>query len=670
MYDDRLFINDKELDLNINTSVSENYQINDLFSLSDRQTSYTDTFEIPKTDNNINILGGLGLVGNASTAPYTINSLTYFRKGVHIFSKASAYISETSDMFKLNCYFGNNSLFEDVSGLKLSELPISQYDHELNQQNWIDRLNGDVLLYALANYGAQTDNVIVYEYQIPAIKTAFIWEKIFQMAGYSFIYAGRGGRNDYNPFLSDKWLNTYITITSGLEQGTTSEAAMVNLTGLNDRAYNIGSLYRIDIDKFLIHIHEYRLPYEYYIFAILSNVQYLVNGNVKYTARSGSPQIDILKSAYYRFEFTGTIIVQACQELAFRITRSGIVISDTELSVGTNDIAIDTRIYLTAGEDISFQFYAINEEPNENLQWASYVNCVVSEDNRTPVVTMSSYFDSIDQKSFLKDMINYYGLIYRRRGTVYEFMSFRELFDINASYANFNIKTPVNYAVEDWSDKFNIVINEEYNLGDYYQRNNFTYKYDNDADTFANGVITINNRTLEDEGSLIDRIYKAPASSGFVINNETLMDMKHYEIEAEKIKKKTSVPYIFYAARRSGSFSYKQTGGDIKTYTGDYALATFENLAWSSQIPSNLFTLNNVLTRMRLLTCEIKLTEIDIQNLDFFKLKYIKQLGGIFYLNKISNFTNNTVTKCELIQVTQSSAGGQFSDDFSNDFNN
>ena len=43
------------------------------------------------------------------------------------------------------------------------------------------------------------------------------------------------------------------------------------------------------------------------------------------------------------------------------------------------------------------------------------------------------------------------------------------------------------------------------------------------------------------------------------------------------------------------------------------------------------------------------ITPIDIYNIDFFKLKYIEQLGQYFYLNKVVNFRDKKLTKCELI---------------------
>ena len=50
------------------------------------------------------------------------------------------------------------------------------------------------------------------------------------------------------------------------------------------------------------------------------------------------------------------------------------------------------------------------------------------------------------------------------------------------------------------------------------------------------------------------------------------------------------------------------------------------------------------------LEVEIQLSPIEVYNLDFFKLKYLKQYGRYFYLDSIQN-TSGQLSKAILIQV-------------------
>ncbi len=61
--------------------------------------------------------------------------------------------------------------------------------------------------------------------------------------------------------------------------------------------------------------------------------------------------------------------------------------------------------------------------------------------------------------------------------------------------------------------------------------------------------------------------------------------------------------------------------------------------------------LQNVLNKPISITCSLKLTAYDISRLKFNRLKYIQELGGYFYLNKISQYDGSgEPTECELIK--------------------
>lgn len=61
-----LYINGQLADLDSNQAIAQTKQVNDLNSLDNRQTNYTNKFKLPKTANNIRIMGYLTLAGNNS----------------------------------------------------------------------------------------------------------------------------------------------------------------------------------------------------------------------------------------------------------------------------------------------------------------------------------------------------------------------------------------------------------------------------------------------------------------------------------------------------------------------------------------------------------------------------------------------------------------------------
>jgi len=306
---DRLFINGQELDTNPIKKIAENYQVNDLFEFSNRKTSFTNTFSIPKTHRNIDVLQGLGLVGSTSNIPYQLNTLTYFRNGIQVFSNATAIIKETEEDFKCNAYFGNSNLFDVIESKKLSELDLSQFDHVLNPNNYFTYLNGNDMIYAVADYSQSIEQSIDINYQVPSIRTAWLWNKIFAEAGFTYKYAGRGGRNDFNVFLSALWNETYITIDNGIDTSVTKVPKTLQAKGSNIDTYAF--IYRYDWTLGIFGTPFY-IPRNITVPINLKNTTAIDNSLASILIKRRKPRGFLIKqNNYYSIDIKGTIVANA-----------------------------------------------------------------------------------------------------------------------------------------------------------------------------------------------------------------------------------------------------------------------------------------------------------------------------------------------------------------------
>jgi hypothetical protein len=61
--------------------------------------------------------------------------------------------------------------------------------------------------------------------------------------------------------------------------------------------------------------------------------------------------------------------------------------------------------------------------------------------------------------------------------------------------------------------------------------------------------------------------------------------------------------------------------------------------------------ITSIFNKAKLIPVDLWLNAIDVANVDFSKLKYIRQLGGYFLLNKVNGFTKSKPTRVELIEV-------------------
>ena len=94
------------------------------------------------------------------------------------------------------------------------------------------------------------------------------------------------------------------------------------------------------------------------------------------------------------------------------------------------------------------------------------------------------------------------------------------------------------------------------------------------------------------------------------------------------------------------------SGGDFnsESFLFHPCLSTFNGMRWDSLIKIYYGNFNNVLNHMRVYTCEMNLTALDIHQFNFFKRIYIMQLGGIFLPNKIT-FKAHGLAVVELIKI-------------------
>ena len=654
MKTERLYFNGQLVELPNGVQISTNYQIATFKNLEDFQISFTNTITVPSTEKFINILRGYGIEGVQTTAPYRINRVTYYRNGVLQFENASAIITSYDQSFKINIYFQNNALFEIIDGLKISDLQLSQFNHQLNLSKYNELLVDGVLSYPLANYGVQEDEEILFEYQVPAIKTSYLWNKIFADNGFSYVYKGRGNRPDFNPFLSEEWNDARLTFDQGIQPNTKEELEEIDFS-VSGRAQNQFDFVHSDI------------PFE--VFFGLGFDTQRNDSNMYVNGLNGASVFAVNEENYYKIQLGGDVIAADIQECRLEVLKNGIFFTEiATIEQGVNQFSFDERLFLTDGDELLFQFRCTNQESNQTIDLNCDINIEITVDNQFRNINLSEYFNKIGQKEFIKNLANKFGLVFRQVGTVYEFISFKELLTPFANYQSFDALKPVNFVFDDWSDKFNNLVKQETKLSkNWKKRNSLQYKYINKNDNFADSEILIDDQTLENEGTILNSLFFAPRNSNISLPKGRLKRIPLYEVEEEGPKVSKPGAFFITTKKVEGTFKYKQVGANPRTYNGQFQIANFKGLSFV-ELKNKWIQLQSILTRTEKIEAELKLNELDIQSLNWFKLKYIKQLGGLYYINKINNFTNNETTVCELTKVRPFEQIGEFNDDFNDDF--
>jgi len=273
----------------------------------------------------------------------------------------------------------------------------------------------------------------------------------------------------------------------------------------------------------------------------------------------------------------------------------------------------------------------------------------------TTSVSISNFFDNFTQKDFIKSVNQLFGLVFQKeRGTKnYEFILIEEMLNNRTDAL-------------DWSDKLSKLKKQTYRIGSYARTNYFKYTYENDQDNFNDGTLRVENETLSPDKTLFTSKFGSPKKVRTSINRNSLLSMSFYADD----KVNSLKPFLMRVKKidiTDFDFSYK--GTEVKQTTNEGLIATTTGLNFNNLIGKYYLSFGLTINRPLVVDAELVLRNDDIYNLDFFRQVYLKQLGGYFYINKISGYKAGKLTKVQLIRTrNKADTIGEYNDDFNNDF--
>jgi hypothetical protein len=118
----QIFLNGEELDLYKGEVVAITLQINDLGELDKANTSYTNSFKIPRSANNTRIMQNLGIPGNSSRIMYSLNNITILEDSLPILVNGFAKVTEVTPLYySINVYGSEKTFFEKIKNVTVKD---------------------------------------------------------------------------------------------------------------------------------------------------------------------------------------------------------------------------------------------------------------------------------------------------------------------------------------------------------------------------------------------------------------------------------------------------------------------------------------------------------------------------------------------------------------------
>jgi hypothetical protein len=669
-----IYIDNYRLDLTKEISAEFTYAIDEVQDFATRNTSFSKTIILPGNETNNKLFGNIFEFGNSnlynSAEPnvgYNFNATKsvpciILVDKIQIFKGVlrmlEIIIDDRSIEYEV-CVFGELGGFINALGNnKLEDIDFGIADQTWNVTNiansW-DNISGTGVYYPLIDNGNVSTNKVDFSFDAfrPALFVKQYLTKILDGSGYTYDF----------PLLSTALMNRLVipnnqkTLTKSSSTVLTATAKVKNYTSATGN---------VEFD--IVNAGNFTVT--------LSGSNFEYNSG---TAFSGSIALSI----------AGTInAINPSSDFTIQLRKNGTPISgvtyttpgsgynfNANLSVASLSLVItDVLDVDMVGNfsDLDIQsgnFNVISSNPT--LVTVNYGDSIVIDDTIPKGIFQKDFFASIvkmfnlyvyedkliEKKLIIKPFIDFYdgsqidwtGKV--DRGSV---IRLKPMSEFTARYYDYKYKQDNDFYAENYRKKYN----EGYGDLIYDSENEFVKEVDSTELIFASTILYQKTAT--------DKVYSAIYKLSNENTKEDKMDSVIRILQAKKITGRTSwaIKNGIAGSTLASYTAYGYAGhvDDPFNPQADINWGATKEVFYSATAvtAANLFAgywseyIAEITDKdSKLLTCSLKLNEVDIYNLDFSKLIYID--GSLWRLNKVLDYNpmDFNVTKVELLKVIE-----------------
>ena len=647
-----LNVNGKQIDLaEKGNEIKYTKQIADVFDIASVSSSFTNSFEVPKTPSNTIAFEGLGIAGDTSTIPYVKTSATIKNQGFDLVREGILNVTETNDNYKVSVIDGIIELFKSMENKTIGvDLDLSDFNHEKNIQTVVDSISNDFYKYIVADYGGKIMtqeggiNGINIDYLVPSFSVQKILQLIFDTFGFQVDFGG------LSEFLEGLFI-TYPKPPEVLVEDYVQSADLLKPNYISPYIFQ-DNVWRIPvpnsywysssvIDEGAVYGNRYSFP--------VSGV-YKLNLKIKGYALYTGVNLGISSYAPY------TVSIEIDNVPILQFQTNPLEILENEVSVfvqGGSEVTIKSfvTVFQYGGNSIS----AIRlKEFRVNVTELDIKR--ISQGN----VSLSNAFKSFKITDFIKEIIWRTGttpLISQDK--VVSFISIEDrLKRENASMA--------------LNDKFVERKSEKYIKGSYSQRNAFKMKYNVEGNNINDGILTVNNQNLDAERTLAQSQIYAPENytsvftdisesnpvnaSVFTMWNKTPKEESDGTLTVE-YKALDNRYYFIRYVEQEGEWRYSSDAIEGSSQNVPVILvANTSQTLFSELIPLRYAQYQKIFNSFRVHDIELALGLKDILSIDLTKIYYFEREAKYYMINRI-NFQEGQTSTAECVAVVPSLNG-------------
>lgn len=599
-----LFLNKKRIDLYEGKTITRKIQIGEVSEVVERKSSFSYTIKIPKTSNNIKVLNMLSVNGNTSRKPFEEVVADYVIDNVYLIENGIAIIRSNDDEdFSINLIDGFRGLSNILGEKKINEIDFSDLDHNFNAEVLVDSFsNTEGYIYAFGNFGKEINSSSVQnaEKQAPSIFLHTIVERIFEEAGFDLI-------GDFFT-TNEKYLKEVVTPSNGYE---------VTPAGTNVIIADIlGDIKQVDIIKDLANRHGLLMKPNSDItgfeFKKLQDVLNNRQGANDWTNKLVNIKNETYKSGYAQINTA-----------VFDYGEGSVQNLDGEILIDNFNASLEKEIFKSAFEMPSYNLFG-HSAPLPALElfnipiWGDYVQketIVENELSGAVLATPSRLKQDGTTEAYTGGRIVRYEDI--------ETYSYRE------------------YAVS------GAVIGSGYCMVCYYDASDvfISYEIAGSSTLYAQEKVDIT----------VPASTKIIRVAGITANPPKLYIYDTVNYDSAEIA--STKPKIMYIEKLASNIDFEYFSSlTVVPIEGQEASSEYVPFLRTKYI-SLQYSLDNyyksfkdMLNNFKKVDLIANLSLIDVYNLDFFRLKYLKQTGRFYYINNLT-YSKGKVSKCEALEL-------------------
>jgi hypothetical protein len=379
-----LIVNDEQLDLYESTAVALVLQSQNFNELSEKSSSFSRSFTIPRTDNNARILKNVFTFNIADRLAYNKLNAVLKVNGIEI-GKGNIIIENDGigyNELRLTFYFDASPFYQIISRRMLLDCNFNEFDHYYNNQNILASFDDDKdYIYPFIQYNSNGIGEVYvgasslfadYDRMLPAIKFSAIIKAISKTLGYTIkgnIFDKTEFKSAIFPFAKGKferdkyYYKRYTFNTACLTNQTLTTNSVIQLTeedssgNLKAEGLSIVPFSQYYNQTAVAPITSYSTTNSLKYLSFADNVKCKVAVKCDITINTASSNIIVTSNGSYRDSVIATLTNQATGQVILPTTGSTFA---STIQTGTY-----TLEYITEERFVAHNYYSISVTSNK-----------------------------------------------------------------------------------------------------------------------------------------------------------------------------------------------------------------------------------------------------------------------------------------------------------------